>query len=123
MLVNKKYAFLLIVGIKEQQNNKITVGAKAMTGIGGKMKKKDVNERAVNEFTGTENKTQTFDEMLKNKEYQAEFDRRIQKAIKTVRAKWQTENEEQKSKNDKSLKKRTITINLNKTPISLKITI
>ena len=123
MQVKKKYAFLLIVGIKEQQNNKITVGAKAMTGIGGKMKKKDVNERAVNEFTGTENKTQTFDEMLKNKEYQAEFDRRIQKAIKTVRAKWKTENEEQKSKNDKSLKKRTITINLNKTPISLKITI
>lgn len=123
MLVNKKYAFLLIVGIKEQQNNKITVRAKAMTGIGGKMKKKDVNERAVNELTGTENKTQTFDEMLKNKEYQAEFDRRIQKAIKTARAKWQTENEEQKSKNDKSLKKRTITINLNKTPMSLKITI
>jgi len=123
MLVNKKYAFLLIVGIKEQQNNKITVGAKAMTGMGGKMKKKDVNERAINELTGTESKTQTFDEMLKNKEYQAEFDRRIQKAIKTARAKWQTENEEQKSKNDKSLKKRTITINLNKTPMSLKITI
>lgn len=36
MLVNKKYAFLLIVGIKEQQNNKITVGAKAMTGMGEK---------------------------------------------------------------------------------------
>ncbi len=87
------------------------------------MKKKDVNERAINELTGTESKTQTFDEMLKNKEYQAEFDRRIQKAIKTARAKWQTENEEQKSKNDKSLKKRTITINLNKTPMSLKITI
>ncbi|MGI6691166.1 MAG: DUF4355 domain-containing protein [Christensenellales bacterium] len=34
---------------------------------------------------------QTFDDLLKNKDYQAEFDRRITKALETARAKWQTE--------------------------------
>lgn len=30
----------------------------------------------------------SFDEVLKNKEYQAEFDRRVQKAIDTAKSKW-----------------------------------
>ena len=31
---------------------------------------------------------QTFDDVLKNKEYQAEFDRRIQQALQTAKSKW-----------------------------------
>lgn len=34
---------------------------------------------------------QTFDDLLKNKEHQAEFDRRVTKALETAKAKWQTE--------------------------------
>lgn len=38
---------------------------------------------------GTEKRnTKTFDDMLQNKEYQAEFDRRVQKAIDTAKSKW-----------------------------------
>lgn len=33
-------------------------------------------------------KVDTFDDILKNKEYQAEFDRRVQKAIETAKGKW-----------------------------------
>ena len=34
---------------------------------------------------------QTFDDLLKNKDYQSEFDRRVTKALETAKAKWQTE--------------------------------
>ena len=36
----------------------------------------------------------TFDDILKDKSYQAEFDRRIAKALETARGKWQAEAEE-----------------------------
>lgn len=40
----------------------------------------------------TEEKTQTFDEILKaNKAYQSEFDKRIAKALETSKAKWEQE--------------------------------
>lgn len=39
--------------------------------------------------TGAEGKKQTFDDILSNKEYQAEFDRRVSKAIETAKTKWQ----------------------------------
>lgn len=32
---------------------------------------------------------ETFDDVLKNKEYQAEFDRRVQQALQTARTKWE----------------------------------
>lgn len=41
--------------------------------------------------TGAEGKKQTFDDILSNKEYQAEFDRRVSKAIETAKSKWQGE--------------------------------
>lgn len=45
--------------------------------------------------SGTEPPAQpTFDEMLKDKAYQAEFDRRMSKAIDTAKAKWDKEAEE-----------------------------
>ncbi len=65
---------------------------------------KKVNGGAENEPTGTENKTQTFDEVLSNKEYQAEFDRRVQKAIETAKGKWQEINDAEKSEAEKLAK-------------------
>ena len=67
--------------------------------------KKDVNVGA-DESTGTETKkeTQTFDEVLSNKEYQAEFDRRVQKAIETAKTKWQEINDAEKSEAEKLAK-------------------
>lgn len=64
---------------------------------------KNVNTGA-EESVGTENKTQTFDEVLSNKEYQAEFDRRVQKAIETAKNKWQEINDAEKSEAEKLAK-------------------
>ncbi len=64
---------------------------------------KNVNTGA-EESVGAENKTQTFDEVLSNKEYQAEFDRRVSKAIETAKAKWQEINDAEKSEADKLAK-------------------
>lgn len=67
--------------------------------------KKDVNVGA-EESTGTETKkeSQTFDEVLSNKEYQAEFDRRVQKAIETAKSKWQEINDAEKTEAEKLAK-------------------
>jgi len=65
---------------------------------------KNVNGGAEKEPTGTENKTQTFDEVLSNKEYQAEFDRRVQKAIETAKGKWQEINDAEKTEAEKLAK-------------------
>lgn len=66
--------------------------------------KKNVNGGAENEPTGTETKVQTFDEVLTNKEYQAEFDRRVQKAIETAKGKWQEINDAEKTEAEKLAK-------------------
>ena len=68
--------------------------------------KKDVNTGAEDESVGTKKENQTFDEVLSNKEYQAEFDRRVQKAIETAKTKWQEINDAEKSEAEK-LTKRT----------------
>ena len=64
---------------------------------------KNVNTGA-EESVGTETKMQTFDEVLSNKEYQAEFDRRVQKAIETAKTKWQEVNDAEKSEAEKLAK-------------------
>ena len=50
------------------------------------------NQNANAEGTGTqagvEQKPQTFDDILSNKEYQSEFDKRVAKAIETAKSKW-----------------------------------
>lgn len=46
-------------------------------------------EEKVVENKKEETKDLTFDEMLKDKDYQAEFDRRVQKAITTAKSKWE----------------------------------
>lgn len=45
-----------------------------------------------------------FDKFLKNKMYQAEFDRRIQKALKTAKEKWMEINDLEKSEEERLLK-------------------
>lgn len=51
------------------------------------------------------NQPQTFDDVLSNKEYQAEFDRRVQKAIQThetkLKEQWKLEQDTQKSEAEK----------------------
>ena len=42
-----------------------------------------------NTQTGAEGAVQNFDDILKNKDYQSEFDRRVAKAIETAKGKWQ----------------------------------
>lgn len=44
--------------------------------------------------TGEENKgneTKTFDDVLRDKSYQSEFDKRVAKALETAKSKWETE--------------------------------
>ena len=47
--------------------------------------------------TGTDSKPVTFDDFLKNGENQAEFDRRVQKAIQTAQENWKAKNDAEKS--------------------------
>lgn len=65
--------------------------------------KKEVNTGA-EESVGAEKQKQTFDEVLSNKEYQAEFDRRVQKAIETAKGKWQEINDAEKTEAEKLAK-------------------
>jgi len=62
--------------------------------------KENVNTGA-EEPAGTEKEVKTFDDILSNKEYQAEFDRRVQKAIETAKGKWQEINDAEKSEAEK----------------------
>lgn len=68
--------------------------------------KQNVNTGANNEPAGTENKTKTFDDFLaENKDFQAEFDRRMTKgnqtAIEKAKEQWILEQDEQKSEAEK----------------------
>lgn len=59
-----------------------------------------MEQENLNEQTIEERKNLTFDEMLENKEYQSEFDKRVQKAIATARSKWDKEQLEVKGSKD-----------------------
>ena len=67
------------------------------------------NKETTNEVTNKEEKkVLTFDEMLKEENYQAEFDRRVQKALATAKSKWEDTKpnvEIKESKDDTDLKK------------------
>lgn len=67
------------------------------------------NKETTNEMTNKEEKkVLTFDEMLKEENYQAEFDRRVQKALATAKSKWEDTKpnvEIKESKDDTDLKK------------------
>lgn len=57
-----------------------------------------------NTNTGTNNNPVTFDDFLKGEGNQAEFDRRVQKAIETAKTKWQEINDAEKSEAEKLAK-------------------
>lgn len=84
-----------------------------------------------------EAKTQTFDEVLANKDYQAEFDKRISKALDTARSKWEAErkanedeakklakmNAEQKAQHEKEqLEKRIAELETERTLNTMRLT-
>lgn len=70
----------------------------------GQEPNKDVNAGAITEPVGTETKPTTFDDFLKGEGNQAEFDRRVQKAIETAKNKWQEINDAEKSEAEKLAK-------------------
>lgn len=56
-----------------------------------------------NPNTGVET-PKTFDEMLKESNYQSEFDKKVQKSLETAKAKWEAEMEAKKSEAEKLAK-------------------
>lgn len=62
------------------------------------------NEPAGANNTGTNNNPVTFDDFLKDKKNQAEFDRRIQQAIQTAQENWKTINDAEKSEAERLAK-------------------
>ena len=50
------------------------------------------------------NVPKTFDEMLKESNYQGEFDRKVQKSLETAKAKWEAEQEAKQSEAEKLAK-------------------
>lgn len=73
-----------------QDNNANLQGTIANTGAN--------NEPAgANQNAGTNNNPVTFDDFLKDGKNQAEFDRRVQKAIDTAKTKWQEKNAAEKT--------------------------
>ena len=60
------------------------------------------NENVVEETTTqVEDKPLSFDEILGDKTYQAEFDRRVQKALETARSKWEAEEQTKRTEAEK----------------------
>lgn len=61
-------------------------------------------EKVVEETTKVEDKPLSFDEILGDKTYQAEFDRRVQKALETARSKWEAEEQTKRTEAEKLAK-------------------
>lgn len=68
----------------------------------------DANNNGVVENNNQQNPNQngtpvpkTFDEMLKESNYQSEFDKKVQKSLETAKAKWQAERDAEQSEADK----------------------
>ena len=59
---------------------------------------------ANNQDTGTNNNPVTFDDFLKDRKNQAEFDRRVQQAIQTAQDNWKTINDAEKSEAERLAK-------------------
>lgn len=59
---------------------------------------------ANNQNTGTNNNPVTFDDFLKDRKNQAEFDRRVQQAIQTAQDNWKTINDAEKSEAERLAK-------------------
>ena len=60
------------------------------------------NNNQQNQNTGADvNVPKTFDEMLKESNYQSEFDKKVQKSLETAKAKWEADMEAKQSEADK----------------------
>lgn len=58
--------------------------------------KNNVGAKATTETTGADNATETkksFDELLKDKEYQSAFDKKIAQSLQTAKVNWEKENQ------------------------------
>ena len=62
------------------------------------------NNNVAEEVTQVEDTPLTFDEILGDKTYQAEFDRRVQKALETARTKWEAEEQTKRTEAEKLAK-------------------
>ena len=60
--------------------------------------------KVVEETTQVEDTPLSFDEILGDKMYQAEFDRRVQKALETAKAKWELEEKTKRTEAEKLAK-------------------
>ena len=69
--------------------------------MNGTGKEDEMEENKVPTTGAEETKTPTFDEMLSDKAMQAEYDRRMQKALNTAKEKWQAEAEAEKAEAEK----------------------
>ena len=58
----------------------------------------------VEETKNVDDKPLSFDEILGDKTYQAEFDRRVQKALETAKAKWEAEEQTKRTEAEKLAK-------------------
>lgn len=58
----------------------------------------------VEETKNVEDKPLSFDEILGDKTYQAEFDRRVQKALETAKVKWEAEEQTKRTEAEKLAK-------------------
>ena len=67
--------------------------APAAYGADGKELYMEENITIKNPASGEANPAQSFDELLQNRDFQSEFDRRISRALETARGKWAQETE------------------------------
>ena len=63
-----------------------------------------MEEENKNVNAGSEGEVMTFDEILADKTYQSEFDKRVAKALETARTKWEKEAEVKKTEAEKLAK-------------------
>lgn len=63
-----------------------------------------MEEENKNVGTGAEGEVMTFDEILADKHYQSEFDKKVAKALETARTKWEKEAEVKKTEAEKLAK-------------------
>lgn len=61
-------------------------------------------EEEKNVNAGAEGEVMTFDEILADKYYQSEFDKKVAKALETARTKWEKEAEEKRTEAEKLAK-------------------
>ena len=81
----------------ENQNANVNTGANNEPAGTNAEQNQNTNQ---NNNQGTQNPI-SFDDFLKDSKNQAEFDKRVQKAIQTAEAKWKAKNDEAKTEAEK----------------------